>query len=92
MTNPYLASNVKRAYGILSRFFSGFVDYVNGCWRGNSDRNGIRTAVAILNCSCVRPCGVTHSNPYLTVGPGRNEAGRDSGTNGNIAALACATP
>jgi hypothetical protein len=28
---------------------------------------------------------VTHTNPYLTVGPGRHEAGRDGGTNGNIA-------
>jgi hypothetical protein len=36
--------------------------------------------------------GVTHSNPYLTVGPGRHEVGRDSGTHGNIAVLACATP
>ena len=29
--------------------------------------------------------GVTHSNPYQTVGPGRHEVGRDSGTNGNVA-------
>ncbi len=28
-TNPYLASNVKRAYGIWSRFF-GFVDSLSG--------------------------------------------------------------
>jgi hypothetical protein len=35
---------------------------------------------------------VTHSNPYLTVGPGRHEVGRDSGTNGDMAVLACATP
>jgi len=31
--------------------------------------------------------GVTHSNPYLTVGPGLHEACRDSGTNGSIAVL-----
>ena len=65
---------------------------LNGCWRGDSDRNGFRTARAILNCGYVRPCGVTHSNPYPTVGPGRQEAGRDSGTNGNMAVLERATP
>lgn len=31
--------------------------------------------------------GVTHSNPYRTVGPGRHEAGRDCGTNGDIVVL-----
>jgi hypothetical protein len=36
--------------------------------------------------------GVTHSNPYLTVGPGRQGAGRDGGTNGNMAVLQRATP
>ena len=37
----------------LVPFFSGFVDYLNGCWRGDSDRNGFRTARAILSCSYV---------------------------------------
>ena len=36
--------------------------------------------------------GVTHSNPYLTVGPGQHEIGRDSGTHGNMAVLEHATP
>ena len=36
--------------------------------------------------------GVTHSNPYLTVGPGQHEVDRDSGTNSNTAVLQRATP
>ena len=64
----------------------------NGCWRGDSDRNDFLTARAILSHSYVKPSGVTHSNPYPTVGPGPHEADRDSGTNGNMAVLECATP
>ena len=55
----------------------------------------------LSDCACnsllqLRPAkliaGVTHSNPYPTVGPGQHEADRDGGTNGNIAVLSCATP
>jgi len=64
----------------------------NGCWQVDLDRNGFLTASAILNCGYVKPSGVTHSNPYPTVGPGQHEADRDSGTHGNMAVLERATP
>jgi hypothetical protein len=79
---------VKRAHG-LCPVSLGFLDLVklNGCSRVNVDRSGSWTARAILTFCYARPSGVTHSNPYQTVGPSRREAGRDGGTNGNFAVL-----
>ena len=33
--------------------------------------------------------GVTHSNPYQTVDPDRQQASQDCGTSGNVAATLC---
>jgi hypothetical protein len=75
----------------------------SGCRRPRQCQCSSRTGVgevtrieAAFDCACnsllqLRPAkriaGVTHSNPYLTVGPGLHEACRDSGTNGNLAVL-----
>jgi hypothetical protein len=91
-TNPYMASGVKRAHGYCPVYL-GFLDLFrsDGCVRDDADRNGSLTARAILTCGYVTPIGVTHSNPYQTVGPGPHEAGRDGGTNGNNVIL-CRMP
>ena len=48
---------------------------------------GLRVRFSIAVTSCPAFAGVTHSNPYQTVSLGRHEAGRDGGTNGDVAVL-----
>jgi len=106
-TNPYMASAVKRAYGISSRFF--WLCWLSiwlgprvrvprrpmqcqlSAWTGSARWLGSKRLSDCVRVSHLRLrqakliAGVTHSNPYPTVGPGRHEAGRDGGTNGNVA-------
>lgn len=50
MTNPYMASRVKRAHGYCPVYL-GLLDLFrsNGCLRNDADRSGFLIARAILN-------------------------------------------
>ncbi len=61
----------------------------NGGWREDSGLKQLSDYASVSSCGSIKPDRLPADapNPYLTVGPGRREAGRDCDTNGGIAVL-----
>jgi hypothetical protein len=78
-TNLY-GLNCHESARVLFPFNFGFLELLrsNGCIRDDAGRNGSLTARAILTCGYVTPTGVTHSNPYPTVGPRQHRVAASS--------------